>query len=202
MKKFNIDWKIEERELKDLKEWSKNPRKITEEDFELLKKGIEERGFHDILKIDSDGTIISGHQRKRALLDLGIKSVKVMVPQRELTEKERDIVAIESNRHRGVFDFDILANQFDQDTLLNSGFKDFELGFFSEATDEKDTDTLNETMTSYLDGNVRQVTFYFSVEEFEALLPRLDKVMEETGVKSHTEVLLHILKHYEDTHSK
>lgn len=195
-----ISWKAETRKLATLKEWTKNPRKITAEEFEALKEGIAKRGFHDVLKTDIDGTIISGHQRRRALIDLGIEEVTVLMPDRALTNEEKEIIAIESNRHRGTFDFDILANEFDMNILLESGFKEFELGFATadRLENEPDKDSLKDTMTSYLDGSVRQVTLYFSVEEYEKLLPRLDAVMEGSGVKSHTEVFLKILEEYEN----
>lgn len=122
-----LEWHVEKREVGSLKEWEKNPRKISEEEFLKLKASITARGFHDVLKIDTDSTIISGHQRRKALLDLGIKEINVMVPSRPLTEQERDIIAVESNRHRGTFDFDILANRFDIADLEAAGFNADEL---------------------------------------------------------------------------
>lgn len=132
-----IHWHTEKRKVATLKEWEKNPRKISEEDFEKLKASIVERGFHDVLKVDTDNTIISGHQRKRALTDLGITEVEVLVPDRPLTEQERDIIAVESNRHRGTFDFDILANSFNIDDLVTAGFNRDEL--FGTTTPEEET---------------------------------------------------------------
>ena len=123
----HLEWSVEKRDVSSLKEWEKNPRKISEEDFLSLKASITLRGFHDVLKIDTDGTIISGHQRRRALLDLGMKEINVMVPSRALTSQERDIIAVESNKHRGTFDFDILANSFDIEDLVAAGFDRDEL---------------------------------------------------------------------------
>lgn len=122
-----LQWKVEKRKVADLKEWDKNPRKISGEEFEKLKASIVERGFHDVLKIDTDNTIISGHQRRRALTELGIKEIDVLVPERALTPQERDIIAVESNRHRGSFDFDVLANSFDIEDLVTAGFNRDEL---------------------------------------------------------------------------
>lgn len=131
-----LEWHVEKRDVSTLKEWEKNPRKISEEDFLKLKASITARGFHDVLKIDTDGTIISGHQRRKALLDLGIKEINVMVPNRELTPSERDIIAVESNKHRGTFDFDILANQFNIEDLEAAGFNRDELFGGGHETEE------------------------------------------------------------------
>ena len=120
MAKLNINWVHKIEKVKNLKEWSKNPRKLTEDKYKKLVGDIQKFGFHDILKIDSDGTILSGHQRKRALMEIGIEEIGVLYPDRPLTEKEREIVSIASNKQAGTFDFDALANTFDFDSLLIS----------------------------------------------------------------------------------
>ncbi len=122
-----LSWYIEKRKVSELKSWDKNPRIITEEAFKRLKQRIVERGFHDVIKIDTDNTVLSGNQRKTALLQLGVTEVDCIIPNRALTEKERDAVAIESNRHEGSFDFELLANSFEVDLLKDCGFSDLEL---------------------------------------------------------------------------
>jgi len=122
-----IKWVPEKRKLKDLKEFEKNPRKITSEEFDSLKVSIEKRGFHDVIKISTDNLILSGNMRKKALLDLGIKEVNVLVPNRELTQNEKELIAMESNMHKGQWDFDIMANEWNIDTLIEAGWNRDEL---------------------------------------------------------------------------
>jgi len=143
-KTLAIDWKVKKAKLSDLKEWVKNPRKLTAEAYEELLKSIKRDGFHDVLKIDVDGTILSGHQRKRALTELGIEEINVMYPDRKLTEKEMELVSLKSNRHEGTFDFDMLGNMFDIDTLLEAGFQPFEFGF-----DTSDLGSTKETEVNF-----------------------------------------------------
>jgi len=123
-----ISWHTETRPTQDLRELENNPRKITEEAFDKLKARITARGFHDVIKVDTEGYILSGNQRKRALVDLGIPTVNVLVPSRPLTKEERDKVVLESNRNDGIWDFDILGNEFELDTLIDVGFDPKELG--------------------------------------------------------------------------
>lgn len=199
--KLNIDWQYKKMKISDLKEWKKNPRKITEVKYKKLVEDIKEHGFHQTLTVDTDGTILSGHQRKRALMELGVEEVGVLFPDRSLTESEREIISIASNKQAGTFDFDILGNEFNFDSLKSGGFEDFELGFATTKEEEgKDSNPLAHSMEVYLEGNVKQVTFYFSSEEFEELVPRLDKVMQEKGLASHKEVFMALLEHYENTH--
>lgn len=135
---LKIQWHTELRNVADLNEWSKNPRKITEKDYLKLIESIKDFGFHDVLKIDHDGTILSGHQRKRALTEIGIAQVNVMIPDRPLTEKEKEVIAIASNMHRGTFDDDILANEFDIPNLLEAGFTKNDLSMFDLNEDDFD----------------------------------------------------------------
>ena len=121
MSELKIHWKVERRNVVDLKLWDKNPRKISKEQFEKLKSRIIARGFHDVLKVDIDNTVLSGNQRKQALVDLGITEVNVMVPERKLTDEERDQVALESNIEDGVYDYHLLGDRFDPDLLIDIG---------------------------------------------------------------------------------
>lgn len=131
-----IEWKPERRKVSELKELPNNPRKIKGDAFEKLKQRIEARGFHDVVKIDTDGFILSGNQRKRALSELNIAEVTVLVPDRALTKEERDKVILESNRNDGEWDFDMLGNEFDLETLLDVGFEERELDI--DLSDPKD----------------------------------------------------------------
>lgn len=131
MKTTKLIWHPEKRKIKDLKNWTANPRKITEEAFKKLKERIRQRGFHDIIKIDLDDTVLSGNQRKRALIELEIKEVICLVPNRKLTKDERDKVALESNTNDGSWDFEALKS-FNFDLLLDIGFDKEDLAFWDK----------------------------------------------------------------------
>ena len=64
---------MEERPLSELHPADYNPRvALTPEDeeYQRIKRSIEEYGYVDPIIINSDGTIIGGHQRYNVLLDL------------------------------------------------------------------------------------------------------------------------------------
>ncbi|MDE1945600.1 MAG: DNA modification methylase [Patescibacteria group bacterium] len=126
MKNLNLVWRAEKRRVTDLKAWSKNPRKISKKALEGLKDRIRQRGFHDVVKIDLDGTILSGNQRKKALVELAIDEVTVLVPDRKLSDEERNKVALESNISDGEWNIAELKS-FDIGTLSDVGFDIAEL---------------------------------------------------------------------------
>lgn len=126
MAKEKLQWTAEKRRVSELRAWEDNPRKITKQGLNKLKERITTRGFHDVIKIDVDGTILSGNQRKKALLDLGISEVTVLVPSRPLSKEERDKVALESNSNDGSWDLEKLKS-FEIGTLSDVAISDLDL---------------------------------------------------------------------------
>ena len=121
---LDITWREEKRRIADLKEYANNPRKMTKDAFEKLVESLQSDGYHMRLLVNLDGTIIGGHQRKKALLKAGFKKtdeIEVLVPNRLLAETEYDRVNIRDNLPYGAFDFDILANNFDKQQLIDWG---------------------------------------------------------------------------------
>ncbi len=131
-----LSWTTEVREVKDLLPWAENPRKISKDGLEKLKDKIRQNGFHDVIVIDTDNTILSGNQRRVALTQLNVKEVNVLVPNRKLKEKERRTIGIESNVSDGEWSFEKLKS-FNLDILQFAGFDEKELVKFWD--EEKDT---------------------------------------------------------------
>ncbi|MDD4036537.1 MAG: hypothetical protein PHS45_04370, partial [Bacilli bacterium] len=94
--------------------------------MEKLKQRIKERGFHSVIVVDKDLTILSGNQRKTALIELGIKEVNVITPSRKLTEDERIKIALESNHNDGEWNLEALKS-FNLELLTDVGFDQMKL---------------------------------------------------------------------------
>lgn len=95
--------------IRDLKEWDKNPRSIKEKDFERLKAQIKKLGQYKPLLITPDGTVIGGNMRLKAYRSLGIEElwVSVITPK---DENEMLEYALSDNDRAGFYDADLLAN--------------------------------------------------------------------------------------------
>lgn len=126
MKKEKLGWAVDIRKLTILKNWKENPRTITKVALEKLKERIVQRGFHSVIVIDTDNTILSGNQRGLALRQLGIKEVNVLVPSRKLTTEERRKIALESNLNDGEWNMEALKS-FNIDLLTDVGFDQMKL---------------------------------------------------------------------------
>jgi DNA modification methylase len=129
MKLEKLAWATERRRVNDLLPYEKNPRKITDKQMEDLKESLEKFNLAELPAINLDGKIVAGHQRIKALqlLGRGEELIEVRTPNRKLTPNEFRQYLLTSNRSGGTWDFEILASDFDIDTLLMSGFDSTDL---------------------------------------------------------------------------
>lgn len=109
--------------LKDLKEWSKNPRSIKAKDFKRLKKQLSELGQHTPSLITADGTVLGGNMRLKAMRELNWDLIWVSLVEAD-TEEDKMKYALSSNDRAGFYDEDLLAN-------LTGEFPDFEWGDYA-----------------------------------------------------------------------
>lgn len=131
-----IEWHLETYRIKKLKDHPKNARTLSKSDHAQLTKSIDKFGLIDKPIINTDGTIIGGHQRIKILLEMGETEVEVWMPNRELEEYEVDELNIRLNRNTGEWDWDIIANEWEVEDLHEWGFSEHELFAFGE--EEKD----------------------------------------------------------------
>jgi DNA modification methylase len=121
-----LKWRTEKRRLKDLVPYERNPRKADEKQVGDVNNSITKFGLAEPLIINTDGTMIGGHLRRKLLLEKGIEEEDVRVPNRKLTDKEVEELNLRLNKNQATWDFDILAN-FEDSLLQEVGFESEEL---------------------------------------------------------------------------
>jgi hypothetical protein len=122
-------WRTEKRRVNDLLPYEKNPRKITDKQMEDLKESLQKFNIVELAACNTDGKIIAGHQRVKALqlLGRGEDTIEVRLPNRKLTVTEFKQYLLISNRSGGSWDWEILASDFEIDALLTAGFDSTDL---------------------------------------------------------------------------
>ena len=111
--------------VSDLKPAEYNPRKKLkpgDKEYEKIKNSIEEFGFADPLVVNSDMTIIGGHQRLTVAIDLGFTEVPCAVVDVDRTREKALNIAL--NKITGAWDENLLA-----DLLKDIQNSNFDLGF-------------------------------------------------------------------------
>lgn len=100
-----------------------NPRYIREDQFKLLCDNIERNPSMLHLRpivVDADGVALGGNMRLRAMRHLGHTEVPVIKAD-DLTQEELENFVITDNMSFGEWDWDMIANNWDEDTLINWG---------------------------------------------------------------------------------
>lgn len=118
---LKIKWLNKRVKVLDLKDYDRNPRTISEAAFRRLKKSLRDTGYHTPILAQPDLRVVGGHQRRRALLELGVAEIDVRVPERTLSDDEFKQVLIQSNISSGKWDADILGADFEIEDLTGWG---------------------------------------------------------------------------------
>lgn len=111
--------------ISELKPAAYNPRKRLkpgDREYEKIKHSIEEFGFADPLVVNSDGTIIGGHQRLTVAISLGYAEVPCAVVDVDKTREKALNIAL--NKITGAWDEQLLA-----DLLVDLQSADFNTDF-------------------------------------------------------------------------
>ena len=133
-----MEWVNVVRKLSDLQPWERNPRQINETQAERLKESFEDFGQVETIAIGPGDEVYNGHQRLNVLMKQhgGDYEIECRQSDRALTEKEREKLTVFLHKGAaGEWDWDILANEFEMDDLLDWGFEKYELGIPGEDID-------------------------------------------------------------------
>jgi len=109
--------------IKDIKQNPLNPRFIRDKKFEDLKRSIQDLpqmlSLREIV-VDEDCIVLGGNMRLKALKDLKFKITDVVM-WKGLSDIEKKEFVIKDNANYGNWDWDILANSFDETDLKRFG---------------------------------------------------------------------------------
>lgn len=189
--------KINTIEVSKLKLNPKNPRTIKKDKFEKLKKSIKE--LPKMLKlrpivVDEDFVVLGGNMRLQAVKDLGIKEVHY-IQESELTEEEKKQFIIKDNSSFGDWDWDILANEWNNNELNEWG-----LDVWVEDDDPKDKkideDKFASEIDTYINAQIKQIVLYYNSDDFKNALENFEKIREDKNLNDNTEVVDLLMKNY------
>ena len=142
---------IEKVDISNLKLLENNPRKITKDQMQKLCKSLQDDpnflNNRPILVHENNGIlqVYAGNQRIQAAKKLGWKQIPCII-EKDLSDDLIKSRIVKDNKTYGEFDFDILANEWNMETLFDAGFSPLELGIEDiekiESLDEQENETL------------------------------------------------------------
>ena len=184
-----------------------NPNEVSDEQMQALTKGMERFGYLAPVILDKKYKVVDGEHRVRVYEKLGKKTIPAYVI--DVDKYDQKILRQVMNKLRGEHDllkdskeFNILEKANKLDDLADFLAKD-EKDFLriAEKSDEKldfDNNPMQHHEDTYLHGNIKQIMIYFDNEEFEKIMPKLERIMEVEEVTTHTDVFYKLLEFYEN----
>ena len=186
---------------------STNPNVMNDDEMKALQKTMDKFGYLAPVILDKKYKVVDGEHRVKIYERLGKKTIPAYVI--DVDKYDQKILRQVMNKLRGEHDilkdskeFNILekANRLDDLAgFLAKDEKDF-LRMADEPTkdDEFDANPMDHHKDHYLHGNIKQIMIYFDNEEFEKIMPKIEKIMEVEEVTTHTDVFYKLLEFYEN----
>lgn len=202
--------KFELRKLGDLTNWENNPRSILKEDFERLKGQIAKLGVYKTLLVNQDNIVLGGNMRLRAFTDIFGKDHEIMCGIVE-TKNEGEMLeyALSDNDQAGITDDMKLAEVYalhpidtqlykiqsnvlrPLETIINPPDPVTEGG-----GDEADKSDLDESLSTYLNGNIKQIVLYYDNKQYGVVIEQLEAVGKDLGLEDNTSIITKLIKDY------
>lgn len=188
---------IEKVKITDLKSNPNNPRVIKDDKYQKLLRSIKE--FPEMIEIrpivvDKDLVVLGGNMRLKALKDAGLKEVSVIIAD-QLTEEQKREFIIKDNVGFGEWDWDILANEWDQEELEDWGLDVWQSdpGDFFD-TEDKKNEAAEKPTGSDDDYSVFELIMLH--ENKLLLIDTLNKVKNNYLFEKQEDALMEILRIY------
>lgn len=133
----------------DIKLHPNNPRIIRDHKFKTLVKSIKD--FPEMLElrpivVNKNNVILGGNMRYKASIEAKIKKIPVIVA--DLTPEQEAEFVIKDNISFGEWDWDALANEWEQAELVEWGIDSFNFGTSADAITFESEEALNELNSS------------------------------------------------------
>lgn len=173
-----------------------NPRYIKDAKFKKLVSSIKE--FPEMLElrpivVDEEMTILGGNMRYRACVEAGLKELPVKIAK-GLTEKQKREFIIKDNVGFGDWEWDMLANEWDNIKLGEWGLDIWQPE--ESISNEKDysINSLDEKLGRFLDAKIKNITIPFETEEFSKVVEKLEILLDRYKCQDYRALIYKIIE--------
>jgi len=186
---------IKKVKISEVKRNPNNPRLIKDYKYKKLVKSIKD--FPNMLElrpivVDEDMVILGGNMRYRASVDAGLNEVWIKVAD-NLTEDQKKEFIIKDNSNFGEWDWDMLANEWDVDSLGEWGLDLPAVYFDDDEEPEFDEEELDKDLDTYINNNIKQIVLYYNTEDYETMIENLDKLKEAESIDDNSKLIKNLV---------
>ena len=175
-----------------------NPRVIKDDKFKRLVKSIQdlpEMGMVRPIVVNQDMIVLGGNMRLKAMQEVGLKEVPITIVDWD-EDKQRQFI-IKDNIGYGEWDFDMLANEWDEVELQDWGLVIPQLNnidLYDIPEQDKLTDTNNEPKASSDGYSAFELIMLH--ENKLVLLETLNKIKENFLFEKQEEAMMELVRQY------
>jgi|TARA_R100000655_G_scaffold17039_2_gene36580 ParB-like chromosome segregation protein Spo0J len=188
--------KIHLTDIKDIKPYDKNPRKISDKAIDMVANSIKEFGFQQPIVVDMQDEIVVGHTRYQASKKLNLK--KVPVVRGDFTDEQAKAYRIADNRinEETGWDYNFLQEELnkllDLDVDLNlTGFTSEELDSMFAKEDIQITDPIDVgDDENHLLNDVKMIQLFYEPDTEQKFREIIDKVKEKYSIDNISDAVL------------
>jgi len=159
--------------ISEVKSNPNNPRIIKDDKFQKLVKSIKE--FPEMLNIrpivvNADMVVLGGNMRLKACKEAGLKEVAIIKAE-DLTEDQQKQFVIKDNVGFGEWDWEGLANQWDENELAEWGLT---IPAFEISKQQKGTDETEYDFENYDNTGITTIRIVLPDEKAQELVDKID----------------------------
>jgi len=191
-----IKAKIEKVSISSITDNAANPRTINKHKFQKLVNSVRE--FPEMLSlrpivVDKDNVILGGNMRYKACKELGLKEVYI-IQAADLNDKQAQEFIIKDNVGFGDWDWDALANAFENVELKEWGLDVWQPEEEVSNNTDYSLNTAEEKLNRFLDAKIKNITIPFENEEFGDVVDRLEKLLLKYNCEDYRTLIYKILE--------
>lgn len=195
-----------------------NPRVISQVKFKQLVQSIKDAPW--MLKLrpivtNEYGDILGGNQRFKACVEAGLTHVWV-IKANGLTQEQQKRFIVRDNIDFGKWDLEIIRKLYNPAELLKYGA---EIELLESKQPQSDStikpppsmeeediepeiseDELDQSKKNFNDNTIKQIVFQLPSDIYEQAVNDLDSISKALDLNDNSEVLIHLINYYEDSH--
>lgn len=161
-----------------------NPRLIKDDKYKKLVQSIKD--FPEMLElrpvvINKDFMVLGGNMRLKACQEAGLSEIPILKAENLTKEQQKEFI-IKDNQNFGEWDFELLANDFEMDKLIEWGFENWQIGI-DEKNSQDEWVGLPEYLSEKFEGFTQIVVNFLTEEDYKNFQKQINqKLTEKTKV--------------------
>lgn len=182
--------------ISEVKSNPNNPRIIKDDKFQKLVKSIKE--FPEMLSIrpivvNADMVVLGGNMRLKACKEAGLKEVAIIKAE-DLTEEQQKQFIIKDNVGFGEWDWEGLANQWDENELAEWGVK---LPVWNDDMTNNESyeglDALSK-LDKFMNAEVKRMFLVYDSETFSKVVEWFNNLQTKYDLEDNNQVILKLME--------